>query len=256
MALKKKKITRLSKPRKAVGKKAPRKDAACGIPTGKSILKKTAKKKPRRPLKVLNLKQKKSFEIKNISTERVIEQQIEASKYYEPPQKFELPAGYDENKIVLMVRDPYWLYAYWEISNLKITEISLELGEKFQKSDLVMRVYDTSDWRFFDVNVSGYINNWYINVGRPNTSFCVDIGFLTPDGYFIAAARSNIVITPRDRMSNVVDEEWMIPDWEMMYALSGGFGRGKGSMEVREMIEKRQWIGLSSISSPVKKRPA
>lgn len=240
MALKKKEITRLSKKPKSVKKKTPAKP------------KKIAKKaKIRKPLKVINLGPQK------------IEQQIEASKYYEPPrierhvppQKFELPAGYDENKIILMVRDPYWLYAYWEISNLKITEISLELGEKFKRSDLVLRVYDASDWRFFDINVSGYINNWYINVGRPNNSFCVDIGFLTPDGYFIAAARSNIVITPRDRMSNVIDEEWMIPDWEMMYALSGGFGRGKGSMEVREMIEKRQWMGLSSLSSPVKKRP-
>lgn len=146
------------------------------------------------------------------------------------PRGFEIPAGYNDNRIVLMVRDPYWLYAYWEISS----------------EPLILRVYDVSDWSFFDINVNGRINNWYINVGRPNTTFCIDIGYLTLEGIFICAARSNIVTTPRDAMSSVIDEEWMIPDWEMMYALSGGFGRGKGSMEIKEMIAKRQFFAPSS----------
>ena len=159
-----------------------------------------------------------------------------------------------------MVRDPYWLYTYWELTQSKIDEIKGELGDRFHSSILILRIYDAANWHFFDINVHGRTGNWYINVGRPNTSYCIDIGFLTPDGYFVCAARSNTVKTPRDNMSEVIDEEWMIPDWEMMYALSGGFGRGKGSMEVREMIEKRQWQApsswISSYGSPVKKQEA
>lgn len=188
-----------------------------------------------------------------------LELAIEKSKYFPGPviqkfeetKSFELPTSYGDNRIVLMVRDPYWLYSYWELTSSRIDEIKSELGDKFYSASLILRIYDTSNWRFFDINVHGKTGNWYINVGRPNTSYCVDIGYLTSDGSFICAARSNIITTPRDKMSEIIDEEWMIPDWEKMYALSGGFGRGNGSKEIREIIERRQWMGMSS--SPVKK---
>ena len=59
-------------------------------------------------------------------------------------------------------------------------------------------------------------------------------------------------------MSDVIDEEWMIPDWDQMYALSGGFGIGLSSQELRQLMKKRLfseaasgWV--SSLSSPIRK---
>lgn len=233
-----------------------------------SVNKKTtkARKAAKRPIKIVTRKLKKNKQIEKMpvaSLAQNLEQKIEESKYYPGPviQKFEgstheLPRDYGDNRIVLLVRDPYWLYAYWELSIGKINEIKRELKNSFYRSSLILRVYDTSNWKFFDIGVNAFSNNWYINVGRPNTSFCVDIGYLTPEGFFLCAARSNVVVTPRDQMSDVIDEEWMIPDWERMYALSGGFGYGLGSHEIREMIEKRRysapssWISSSSSSKP------
>jgi len=58
-------------------------------------------------------------------------------------------------------------------------------------------------------------------------------------------------------MSDVIDEQWMIPDWERLYALSGGFGLGRGSEEIREMMRRRLeqesasgWV--TSMGSPVR----
>ena len=187
-----------------------------------------------------------------------IKEQVEETKFYtsyvERKEAFDPPYSYSDNRIVLMVRDPYWLYTYWEINENKIREIKRELGENLGGASLILRIYNTSDWNFFDIAVGSHIGNWYINVGRPNTSYCVDIGYLTTDGVFICAARSNVVTTPRDSMSDVIDEEWMIPDWEMMYALSGGFGFGKSSMEVKELFKKMQFPSSWMFSgSPVKK---
>ena len=39
----------------------------------------------------------------------------------------ELPSAYGDNKIVLMVRDPWWLYAYWEISAAKHDEVKRQM---------------------------------------------------------------------------------------------------------------------------------
>ena len=30
-------------------------------------------------------------------------------------KQFKLPSGYGDNKIVLLARDPWWIFAYWEI---------------------------------------------------------------------------------------------------------------------------------------------
>jgi hypothetical protein len=83
----------------------------------------------------------------------------------------------------------------------------------------------------------------------------VDIGFLSPDGKFIAMARSNAVTTPRDGMSDIIDEEWMVVDFDRIYALSGGFGIGKSSGAIRELMKKhlmeiRSSGWTSSPSSP------
>jgi hypothetical protein len=54
-------------------------------------------------------------------------------------------------------------------------------------------------------------------------------------------------------MSDKLDAEWAMPedDYWKMFGLSGGFGIGKGSLEVREMFKKRleEQITSAQISS-------
>lgn len=200
----------------------------------------SAAKKPRKSIK----KKKAAPEIK-IERE---EQRIEESKYYASPviqkfieeKHFEFPAGYGDNRIVALVRDPFWLYVYWEINEKRRGEIRDEIGaDAFSSAREFLRIYDTESWDSFDIEITGGAKTWYVHVPAPNRTYCVDVGFKTMDGRFIAAARSNWVTTPLDRMSDVIDEQWMIPDWDRMYALSGGFGIGRGSEEIRELMQKR-----------------
>lgn len=156
------------------------------------------------------------------------EEKIEESKYFAGPvvqkfeeerKEFELPSGYGDNKIVLMVRDPYWIYAYWEVNQKRIGEIKRELGEEiFSKSKECLRVYNVDNWDSFDIEATGGAKSWHIKVSTANASYCADVGFKTEDGRFIAAAHSNTVTTPSDRPSKVIDEEWMLPDWEKLYS--------------------------------------
>lgn len=138
---------------------------------------------------------------------------------------FEFPAGYGDNRIVLMVRDPYWIYAYWEINSGWRTKIG--------SAKLFLRVYNTENWQYHDSEIAAGAINWYSRVPSPNKTYCVDIGFFNGEGVFVTVARSNFVTTPPDRMSDVIDEQWLMPDWGKMYALSGGFGIGKSSGELR-----------------------
>ena len=177
-------------------------------------------------------------------------------------KQFRFPSGYGDNKIVILVRDPWWIFAYWEIRREKEDDIVNKIkseGDEVLKS--ILRVYDVTDISFngrnahsyFDIDLKGLANTWYINVGSPDRSWLVDIGIVTKKGKFYLLARSNAVRTPRYGMSDKLDAEWMMPEDEYwkMFGLSGGFGIGKGSLEVREMVKKslEEQISSAQISS-------
>ena len=175
---------------------------------------------------------------------------------------FRFPSGYGDNRIVLLVRDPWWIFAYWEIKKDREDDIIRKIessGDGVEKS--VLRVYDVTSVNFngtnarsyFDIDLKGLANSWYINVGAPDKSWVVDIGIVSKKGDFYLLARSNAARTPRFGMSDQLDAEWMMPeeDYWRMFGLSGGFGVGKGSLEVREMLKKRleEQITSGAISS-------
>lgn len=175
---------------------------------------------------------------------------------------------YNDTQIVLMVRDPYWLYSYWSINQETRNFISNSI-KKWNEITLVLRVYDITNCNFdgsnsnyfFDININQDAANWYIHVGGPNRTFCVDLGFIQENGNFYTIARSNIVATPRDNISEVIDEEWMIieEDFQKLYQISSS-GLGNSSAQMVESLIKRleKEMGsqaISSMSSPGKSLP-
>ena len=174
---------------------------------------------------------------------RLAEQKIKASKYFlgvgkspELDEGFRYPETYGENAIRLMVRDPYWLYSYWEFAPGLRDELAARLGEEvLSRCRMVLRVYDVTDTDpenaagYHDIDVAPTARNWYINVMRVEREYCVDIGLVTPDGSFIVIARSNRVALPPVGPSDVVDEEWVtIEALSSHYEQTGG-GPSSGS---------------------------
>lgn len=129
----------------------------------------------------------------------------------------ELPQSYGIDRLILLVKDPYWLYAFWEITASKLEEFTTSYGDLWNNSNSIMRVYDVTgvDFNgnnaqsFFDIIINDYTDNWHIKVGNANRTYCIDLGRLLPNGNFISILRSNSVTTPRDTLSDNMDEEWM-----------------------------------------------
>jgi len=204
---------------------------------------------------------------------------IEKSKFSHPeplrvrrimPQ--DLPYQYDQDKIILQVRDPWWVHAYWEIRQATLERLKGELGDGFYRAKRMLRVYDVSQiifngsnaHRFFDIQINEEANNWYIETAGAGRSWCVDLGLLLPDGRFITVIRSNTITTPIEGPSWITDEEWMIPD-DMFARLYGmGFGLGQSSPVGKAWQERVKRVlfsgalaspGIASMASPVKKIP-
>ncbi|HEY9070205.1 MAG TPA: DUF4912 domain-containing protein [Candidatus Ozemobacteraceae bacterium] len=169
----------------------------------------------------------------------------------------ELPLGYGDTRIVLQVRDPHWAHAYWEVADRTRQQLRRAIGdEAYDRSLFVLRVYDVTDitfdglnaHSFYDIHVFEGASNWYLNLGRPNCAFLVDLGIITPSGEFLLIARSNAIRTPRDTYSDTVDDQWMVLDEEFreIYRASGGFNVGASSGEVRHALTQRLSEQLSS----------
>jgi uncharacterized protein len=161
-----------------------------------------------------------------------------------------LPDTYGDTLIVLLPRDPQWIFAYWEISDGTKEDLKKKYGGNiFQKSKPAIRVYDVTNVNFngnnanrsFDIFVTPEAKNWYIYVGMPKRNYCADLGLLVDDGVFITLARSNVVATPAGGISDIYDEQWMLvkEDFEKLMKLSGIDKIGASSAEALKLLTQR-----------------
>src|SRR5262245_25479689 len=80
------------------------------------------------------------------------EQEAESSKYNVgvPTRDLsakvprDLPAGYGKDRIVTMVRDPYWLHCYWELTRHAIQRAEAALGQEWHASKPILRLLDVT----------------------------------------------------------------------------------------------------------------
>ena len=128
----------------------------------------------------------------------------------------ELPLRYDRTAVALMARDPYWLYAYWEINPTSLKAIKRKLGPRFKKSVYTLRMRDwtgdgtgTEAKRSFDIDVNPSAQSHYINLESDNGSYRADLGLRAPGGIFYSLARSNVVSTPCANVSDRCETTWM-----------------------------------------------
>jgi len=140
----------------------------------------------------------------------------------------DLPFSYDETRLVLMVRDPYWAFSYWDFSAETWSDIKAKLKADPSLKP-TMRIHDLSASRSFDLLVSLETKNWYLHLGIPDHRYVAELGLGGGRSRFHPIVRSNEVETPRDSPSERVDPEWNARDFEELYRLSGGGFPGLGS---------------------------
>jgi hypothetical protein len=129
----------------------------------------------------------------------------------------ELPDTYGRDRAVLLARDPWWLFAYWEITPGTRAEAVSTLGGEAQLARLVLRIHDlTSAARgtdhgdpSIDVEVSGDAGSEYVNVGRPGVVVNAELGLCTRAGRFVPLVRSNTLQVPPSQASADGTVSWL-----------------------------------------------
>jgi len=153
------------------------------------------------------------------------------------------------DRLVLMVRDPFWLHAFWEISAKTMERAKVALGHIWYTSVPVLRLF-----RLFadgtgapkrqlvrDVPVHGGVSNWYLDVTNPPSTFIVELGYLTREKKFHPTLSSNIVETPQQQVIDELeklDGNWkgVADDLGRVFKLSSG---ERNNQELKEVMEEQ-----------------
>jgi hypothetical protein len=153
------------------------------------------------------------------------------------------------DRVVLLVRDAYWLHAHWRFTRQTVSRAQAALAEQWHTAKPILRLLEvnggsttsTAERVARDIEIHGGVNNWYIDIKNSPKSFRVDVGYLAANGRFYSLGRSNTVTTPRPGNSDVLDEDWseLGDDYDRIYAMSGGFEEMNVRSDLQELFEEQ-----------------
>lgn len=157
--------------------------------------------------------------------------------------------GRTKDRVVVMVRDPYWLHVYWELTRAVVTRAKASMGQFWHGARPILRLYEvtrngtTSSARSVsrDIPIHGGVNNWYVDVQDPPNSYQVDVGYLGAGEKFFGLATSNVVTTPQAGSAEAFDQNWaeVAKDFDRIYAMSGGYQDHGNNGDLKAVFEEQ-----------------
>ncbi|MDD5261687.1 MAG: DUF4912 domain-containing protein [Methylacidiphilales bacterium] len=117
----------------------------------------------------------------------------------------ELPQAYGTKKLHLVARDPYWLYACWDLTFEQIAHAQ----ESAHDGKVFLQLYANDGQRTQQIQISPWSREWYLHVNQADARFHAEIGYYRQDGGFEIISRSGITATPRDTLSWRTDAQFV-----------------------------------------------
>lgn len=259
----KKSLARMAKEQGVVGWHAMRKDqliraltpASTGSRKSTASRKATEKVEVKAPAKSRPKRDPKVQEIPVPAARAVVSP---PSRILAPIPPKALDHGCVKDRVITMVRDPFWLHVHWELSRTTLGRAQAALGQEWHAARPILRLIDVtadeitsaSERTVRDIEIHGGVNNWYIDVNAPPRSYRVDIGYLSRKGKFFVLARSNVVHTPKAGSADVLDQNWasVQEQADRIYHQSGGAGPAVPTDDLRDLFEERLRRPMHSLS--------
>ncbi|MCW5891866.1 MAG: DUF4912 domain-containing protein [bacterium] len=125
----------------------------------------------------------------------------------------ELPRAYGRDRCVLLPRDPWWLFAFWEVTPTTRVAALRALAAEAEGAVEVLRVFERplggAERLAFDVELTPGADRWYVPLGRPGGAWVVELGLRTARGRFVPLVRSNPAVAPAAAASEQTEVEWV-----------------------------------------------
>ena len=111
----------------------------------------------------------------------------------------ELPEAYGTGRLMVVARDPHWLYAHWDLMPQQQRRYNALSADRH----LVVRVQPgtVGGHPFTEVHVHPESRFWFIHVERAATSYSAELGYYPANREWVTVASSVPVVTPPDTVS-------------------------------------------------------
>lgn len=179
---------------------------------------------------------------KTAAQKRIAEMQVQRQRMQDLST---LTPTAERDQLLLLVRDPYWLQATWELTPASVRRAQTALGQQWHGAMPVLRIGRLGDDGAVaatrQIQVHGGVGHWYLDVSEPPSRYRVEIGYVDLAGDFYSLARSNEVQTPEAAATDPHEHAWseVGRNADRVFALSGGYSEGGPSQELRQGLEDR-----------------
>ena len=117
----------------------------------------------------------------------------------------DLPAAYRDGRFVLLTRDPFWLYCYWDLTPPQEKKLWAGENPTLRLVEIVNHEQERELKRFV---LSRGARSWYLQVDTSHKSFRAELGHVDNRGQFESVAKSNVTDTPRETVSPNVETQF------------------------------------------------
>jgi len=127
----------------------------------------------------------------------------------------ELPETYGLDECEALYKDPFWLFAYWEVTEHGLRAARAQLGPSSETARLVLRLFTTiqgangTERQTNDLDLTWNHGRRYFQAPRPGAHLRVAVGLLSKEGYFAPIAHSSLVRVPHAEPGPDGPVEWM-----------------------------------------------
>lgn len=116
----------------------------------------------------------------------------------------ELPASYGTGKLLLLARDPHWVYAHWDLTDDQIRDAN----RRSATGTMTLRVRAGSPEAAIvvDQEVHPESRNWFVHVPKGGARYVAELGYRDAKGAWTTLTTSAATLTPTEEIS---DEAWV-----------------------------------------------
>ncbi len=191
-----------------------------------------------------------------VETQISEEERIESSKYVpgRPTRLFEeerfvFPESYGRSRVRLLVKDPEWLFAFWDVDARALDDLRARYGERVVAlARLSLRVSDPAQGGSQLILLPAGARSWYVRTDAERRAYRADLGMTLPSGEFRPLATSNTVIVPRRGPSAEAARATL--NWRQAAALPLGSAQAVAEREAAAVPMSGPWQPAEPLSAP------
>ena len=184
------------------------------------------------------------------------EERIESSKYVpgRPTRLFEeerfvFPESYGRSRVRLLVKDPEWLFAFWDVDARALDELRARYGERVVAlSRLSLRVSDAAQGGSQLILLPAGARSWYVRTDAERRAYRAELGMTLPSGEFRVLATSNTVTVPRRGPS--AETARVTLSWRQAGALPVATPQAAAAREAASVPASGPWQPAEPLSAP------